>query len=52
MLEIAVLLLPVFQVATLQLKLAQKVAVVAMFMFGIVYDPPVLLSRHNVLECD
>lgn len=44
MLEIAVLLLPVFQVATLQLKLAQKVAVVAMFMFGILYDSPVFLS--------
>ncbi|KAH7074047.1 hypothetical protein FB567DRAFT_188135 [Paraphoma chrysanthemicola] len=34
-LEIAVLLLPVFQVASLKLRLSQKIAVVAMFMFGI-----------------
>ncbi|KAF1913377.1 hypothetical protein BDU57DRAFT_504528 [Ampelomyces quisqualis] len=34
-LEIAVLLLPVFQVARLQLRLGQKLAVVVMFMFGI-----------------
>jgi hypothetical protein len=37
LLEIAVLFLPVFQVATLQLRLGQKIAVVAMFMFGILY---------------
>ncbi|KAF4966832.1 hypothetical protein FSARC_5547 [Fusarium sarcochroum] len=35
MLEIAVLSLPVFQVKTLKLRLGQKIAVVAMFMFGI-----------------
>jgi hypothetical protein len=37
LLEIAVLLLPVFQVAGLQLRMGQKFAVVAMFMFGILY---------------
>jgi hypothetical protein len=37
MLEIAVLLLPVFQVVSLQLRLGQKLAVVVMFMFGILY---------------
>jgi hypothetical protein len=36
-LEIAVLLLPVFQVANLQLRLGQKIGVVVMFMFGILY---------------
>ncbi|KAL5603747.1 hypothetical protein FOVSG1_006497 [Fusarium oxysporum f. sp. vasinfectum] len=35
MLEVAVLSLPVFQVKSLQLRLGQKIAVVAMFMFGI-----------------
>jgi hypothetical protein len=35
MLEIAVLSLPVFQVKSLKLKMGQKIAVVAMFMFGI-----------------
>ncbi|KAL6362485.1 hypothetical protein LRP88_03767 [Fusarium phalaenopsidis] len=34
-LEIAVLSLPVFQVKALNLRLGQKIAVVAMFMFGI-----------------
>jgi hypothetical protein len=37
MLEIAVLLLPVFQIASLKLRLGQKIAVVTMFMFGILY---------------
>ena len=37
MLEIAVLSLPVFQVKNLQLRIGQKIAVVGMFMFGIVY---------------
>jgi hypothetical protein len=37
MLEIAVLSLPVFQVKSLKLRMGQKVAVVAMFMFGILY---------------
>ncbi|KAH7205154.1 uncharacterized protein BKA55DRAFT_668881 [Fusarium redolens] len=35
MLEVAVLSLPVFQVKNLKLRLCQKIAVVAMFMFGI-----------------
>ncbi|KAH8622073.1 hypothetical protein IG631_23179 [Alternaria alternata] len=35
LLEISVLLLPVFQVASLRLRPGQKFAVVAMFMFGI-----------------
>ncbi|KAH7309898.1 hypothetical protein B0I35DRAFT_87549 [Stachybotrys elegans] len=34
-LEIAVLSLPVFQVKSLKLRIGQKIAVVAMFMFGI-----------------
>jgi hypothetical protein len=34
MLEIAVLSLPIFQVKTLKLKTGQKIAVIAMFMFG------------------
>ncbi|CAJ0554972.1 Ff.00g134850.m01.CDS01 [Fusarium sp. VM40] len=34
-LEIAVLSLPVFQVKSLKLRMGQKIAVVAMFMFGI-----------------
>ena len=37
LLEISVLLLPVFQVASLRLRPGQKFAVVAMFMFGILY---------------
>jgi hypothetical protein len=37
LLEISVLLLPVFQVASLKLRSGQKFAVVAMFMFGILY---------------
>ncbi|KNG51835.1 integral membrane protein [Stemphylium lycopersici] len=36
LLEIAVLSLPVFQVKNLQLRIGQKIAVVGMFMFGIV----------------
>jgi hypothetical protein len=36
-LEIAVLSLPVFQVKSLKLRMGQKIAVVAMFMFGILY---------------
>ncbi|KAH7120726.1 hypothetical protein EDB81DRAFT_914525 [Dactylonectria macrodidyma] len=35
MLEVAVLSLPVYQVKSLKLRLGQKIAVVAMFMFGI-----------------
>ncbi|GKU04238.1 integral membrane protein [Fusarium langsethiae] len=35
MLEVAVLSLPVFQVKSLKLRTGQKIAVVAMFMFGI-----------------
>lgn len=37
LLEIAVLSLPVFQVKSLKLRMGQKIAVVAMFMFGILY---------------
>lgn len=37
LLEIAVLCLPVFQVANLQLRMSQKIGVVVMFMFGILY---------------
>jgi predicted neutral ceramidase superfamily lipid hydrolase len=35
MLEVAVLSLPIFQVKSLKLRRGQKIAVVAMFMFGI-----------------
>jgi hypothetical protein len=50
LLEIAVLLLPVFQVASLKLRLGQKVAVVAMFMFGILYVLS-YLYLSTILSC-
>ncbi|KAL2671610.1 hypothetical protein Neosp_014200 [[Neocosmospora] mangrovei] len=52
-LEIAVLSLPVFQVKALKLRLGQKIAVVAMFMFGIlpvfrrVISSSILSSKSN-----
>jgi hypothetical protein len=51
LLEIAVLILPAFQVASLKLRMGQKIAVVAMFMFGILYVFVHLYLSFSFLPC-